>query len=267
MRQNSVTKSLLLSTLKVNDLDSYKKAINNLIKFLIFLGLSLSFIAMFLVYHNYEKKSQIVNKKLLINANSILQSNISEKLSILVNNQDFVSYINEGEYSRELNNVGMMLLFNKFIDNDLIAGIRVTNNDDKSILTIGGVDIPWFVKLNLCYLNGQINNQYGNCYANLTLYFSKESYLKQLAKINSNISLCETEIYTCDNFNPFNTASFGSFSIIDAGKEVLSLRQVSPNVYQLLIPAIIISIISTIAITARFHKHLGPQSEHKSGPN
>ncbi len=51
---------------------------------------------MWLIYSDFEKKSKILDKKLLINANSILQSNISERLSILVNNQDFVSYLNKG---------------------------------------------------------------------------------------------------------------------------------------------------------------------------
>lgn len=81
---------------KIEDLDSYKRTINRLITFLIALGLCISFIAMWLIYSDFEKKSKILDKKLLINANSILQSNISERLSILVNNQDFVSYLNKG---------------------------------------------------------------------------------------------------------------------------------------------------------------------------
>ena len=64
---------------------------------------------MWFIYSGFDKKSKILNNELIINANSILQSNISERLSILVNDQDFVSYLNKGEYSRKLNAVDMMM--------------------------------------------------------------------------------------------------------------------------------------------------------------
>lgn len=143
---------------KVEDLKSYQIVINQLITFLIVLSLSISLVALWFIYSGFEKKSKSFNSDLIINANAILQSNISEKLSILVNDQDFVSYLNKGEYSRKLNAVDMMMLFKKFIDNKLILGIKVKNRTDKTILRLGDAHSEFYISLDLCYLNGQINN-------------------------------------------------------------------------------------------------------------
>ncbi|MFC3908398.1 hybrid sensor histidine kinase/response regulator [Legionella dresdenensis] len=247
MSQNIVT-SWLLSILEVNDLDSYKKIINRLITFLIVFGLCLNACAMFLSYHQYEKKSENDNKKLIINANSILQSNISEKLSIVVNNQDFVSYINEGEYSRKLNAVSMMLLFNNFIDNNLITGIKVYKKGNDPILSVGDTNSAFYVKLNLCYLSGQINNQFGNCYASIMVLMSKNHYLNQLSRINANIKACKKQYYKCEKVDPFGSTKFGSFYISDSEKKFISIEHISPSIYPLLIPAIIILLISSFGL-------------------
>jgi len=155
---------------RVENLDSYQRAINKLIRFLIALILCINLIALWVIYSGFDKKSKILNKELVINANSILQSHISERLSILVNDQDFVSYLNKGEYSRKLNSIDMIVLFKKFIDNHFILGVKVENRTENSILTLGDTNSSFHISLDLCYLNGQINNQFGNCYDKLIIY-------------------------------------------------------------------------------------------------
>lgn len=233
---------------KIKDLDSYKKVINRYITFLIVLELCISFIAMWVSYYEFEKKSKSVGQELLINANSIVQLNISERLGIIVNNQDFVSYLYQGEYSRKLNIVNMMVLFKNFIDNHLIFGIKVKNKTNNSIFTLGNTNSTFYVSLDLCYLNGQINNQFGNCYDEIIIFMSKPAYLAHLSKINSNIQICEKKKYKCDSFDPFTFRKFGSFGVRNATIEPISIKYALPSTYQFFIPAIIIFIISTLGI-------------------
>lgn len=233
---------------KVEDLDSYKRVINRLITFLILLSLCISFIAIWLSYYGFEKKSKSLSTELLINSNSILQSNISERLSIIVNNQDFVSYLNKGEYSRKLNLVNMMVLFKNLIDKHFIVGITVKNKTDDSILSLGNTNSAFYVNLDLCYLNGQINNKFGNCYDKLMVFMSKHQYLAHLSKVNSSILPCRKNEQNCIKFSPFSLKNFGSFAIHDATDAPVSIRYVSPSTYQFFIPAIIIFIISTLGL-------------------
>ncbi|QBS12842.1 sensor histidine kinase [Legionella geestiana] len=233
---------------RVENLDSYQRAINKLISFLIAISLCISLIAMWFIYSGFEKKSKILNNELIINANSILQSNVSEKLSILVNDQDFVSYLNKGEYSRKLNAVDMMVLFKKFIDNHFILGVEVNNRTGNSILTIGDTNSAFHISMDLCYLNGQINNQFGNCYHKIILFMSRNAYLDHLAKINGNIQPCTENHDRCDGFHPFSSNKFGSFAAESASKEFISIKYASQNTYQFFIPATIIFIISTLGL-------------------
>ncbi|MGC1181939.1 sensor histidine kinase [Legionella sp.] len=233
---------------KVENLDSYQRAINKLIRFLIALSLCISLIAMWFIYSGFDKKSKILNNELITNVNSILQSNISERLSILVNDQDFVSYLNMGEYSRKLNVIDMMVLFKKFIDHHFILGVKAINRAGSSILSLGNTNSSFHISLDLCYLNGQINNQFGNCYDKIILFISRSAYLAHLSKINGNIQPCIENKYKCDGFNPFASNKFGSFAARSATKEFISIKYASPNTYQFFIPAIIIFIISTLGL-------------------
>lgn len=200
------------------------------------------------MYSGFEKKSKLLNDELLFNANSILQSNITERLSILVNNQDFVSYLNKGDYSRKLNALDMTMLFKNFIDNNFILGIKVKNRFGDSILRLGVTNSAVHISLDLCYLNGQINNQFGNCYDRIIIFMSRDAYLAHLSKINSNIQACEENKYRCNNFNPFASNKFGSFIARSPTKQFISIRYASPNTYQFFIPAMIIFIISTLGL-------------------
>lgn len=203
---------------------------------------------MWFIYSGFDKKSKILNNELITNVNSILQSNISERLSILVNDQDFVSYLNMGEYSRKLNVIDMMVLFKKFIDHHFILGVKIINRAGSSILSLGNTNSSFHISLDLCYLNGQINNQFGNCYDKIILFISRSAYLAHLSKINGNIQPCIENKYKCDGFNPFASNKFGSFAARSATKEFISIKYASPNTYQFFIPAIIIFIISTLGL-------------------
>lgn len=233
---------------KVEDLKSYQKAINQRITLLIVLSLGISLFAMWFIYSSFEKKSKSLNNELIINANSILQSHISERLSILVNNEDFVSYLNKGEYSRKLNAVDMMVLFKKFIDNHIILGIKVNNRAGNSILSLGETNSTFHIGLDLCYLNGQINNRFGNCYDKIILFMSKDAYLGHLSKINGSIQPCTENKDQCGGFNPFASSKFGSFGAASASKKFISIKYASSNNYQFFIPPIIIFIISTLGL-------------------
>jgi signal transduction histidine kinase len=254
MIKNKIPKVLL----KVNDLDSYKRVINYLLTFLIIISLFLSFTALFVTYFRYENNAVKVNHQLLTNANSILQSNISEKLSILLNNKDFVSFINQGEYSRNLNKLHMRLLFKEFVDNDFILGFSVRNQNNESILSISTTNSPFYVTLDLCYLNGQINNKFGHCNFKFTVYMSEYVYIKLLSKMYSNIKFCKKNNQQCDKFNPFITSEFGSFSINSYANNLIAIEHMPSNIFQLLIPAIIIIFILTVGlfITQRIIKLL-----------
>ncbi len=111
---------------------------------------------MWIIYSGFEKESKTLNKELVVNANSLLQSYISEKLSIIVSNQDFVSYLNMGEYSRKLNTVDMMVLFKNFIDKHLILGIKVNDRATNTILSTGVTNSSFHISLDLCYLDGGV---------------------------------------------------------------------------------------------------------------
>lgn len=150
------------------------------------------------------------------------------------------------------------MLFKNFIDTNFIFGLKVNNKTNDSILNLGVTNSAFHVSLELCYLNGQINNQFGNCNDKIIIFMSKKAYLAHLSKINSNIQSCEENKNNCDNFNPFASNKFGSFVTQNDPKEFIPMRYASPSTYQFFIPAAIVIIISTLAllITRRLIKIL-----------
>lgn len=230
----------------ITNLSSYEKAINRLISFLLLGVFLFSVLILAPVYYQLELKEKTAANELLSNANAILQSTLSEQLSIVANNQDFFNYLKEGVYSRQLNTVSMMQLFQNFIDNKLVLGVNLYDAQSNVIFSSGSTNSPFYVNLNLCYLNNQLNNQFGNCNNSLQIFMSQAAYIQRLHRINPNIEACE-KIGNCRALTPFSQ-KFGSFVIRNAQSTPLSITNNTTPLYQFFLPSGVIFLVLIIAL-------------------
>lgn len=230
----------------ITNLSSYEKAINRLISFLLVGVFLFSILILAPVYYQFEVKEKVAANELLSNANAILQSTLSEQLSIIANNQDFFNYLKEGAYSRQLNTVIIMQLFQNFIDNKLVLGVNLYDAQSNVIFSSGSTNSPFYVNLNLCYLNNQINNQFGNCNNSLQIFMSQAAYIQRLHRINPNIEACDNT-GNCRDLIPFSQ-KFGSFVISSAQSTPLFITNNTTPLYQFFLPSGAIFLVLIIAL-------------------
>ena len=230
----------------ITNLSSYEKAINRLISFLLVGVFLFSILILAPVYYQFAVKERVAGDELLSNANAILQSTISEQLSIIANNQDFFNYLKEGDYSRQLNAVAMMQMFQNFIDNKLVLGVNLYDAQSHVIFSSGSTASPFYVNMNLCYLNNQINNQFGSCNNSLQIFMSQKAYIQRLHRINPNIEACDRTV-SCRTMAPFSQ-KFGSFIINNAQNTPLSITNNTPPLYQFFLPSGAIFLVLIIAL-------------------
>ena len=209
-----------LFTRKINDLNAFQSFISYVLTLFSIGAIATVLIVFAFIYWAYAKQEKNSAIDLISSANSILASNISEQLSIITNTPDFVNYLRSGDVSRKQNYADMQWLFSG-LDQQLITGVYITQNDEFSLFSYGEKN-DTYITLSLCYLNARLNSQLGQCNYHMIIYFNGNNYLKNLNKINSHITSCNSN--SCINYNSLALQEFGNFSVINPGNLTLQLE-------------------------------------------
>ena len=231
---------------RISNLKDYEKAITRFVLALIIGGFLCVSVIMIGVYFAFSGKEKATSIELAQNANSILQSNLSEQLSIIATNSQFESYLNEGAASRNLDQVSLMELFQGMGTSSLINGISIFDSQHDLIFS-QGITTQFYADLSLCYLGNQLNSQYGNCTNTIRVYLSENTYLKRLQRINPNIRVCSNK-KDCFALYPFRGGSFGSFPILQSSDTQIQIGNDTNIGFEMFVAAAIIFVFLMLAV-------------------
>lgn len=189
----------------------------------------------FLFYAVYSQAKNERNKadKNQINATiQLYQSNLSEKIAIIASSTIFIDFITSGNVTRQ-EILPQLLEQLATLNSDSVAGLELVNLERNSKFRLGNAS-PIFANLDLCYLGGRLNNQYGNCRYVLRVFFSEKNIIRSLAALNPTIRACKD----CQATDFFLQNKFGSFTFSEHSSLPLYLKlnsdTVNPLTYYLL---------------------------------
>lgn len=216
---------------QVKDLNSFKKHIAKVLYTLSIGSILFAAIIFCIIYTLFVTKERSTVVELINNANSILQSNLSEQISIIANNQDFISYLRSGVISRQQNYPEIAGLFSN-LDSNLIPAVSIVDQYGNSVFASGN-PTNFSTTVNLCYMGDRINTVYGMCNYQMTLYFNQKAYLVRLNKINPSIGPCTNK--ECKIYNLFSNGKMGSFPVITTNSPEVAVNFDEAHSYELLI--------------------------------
>lgn len=179
--------------------------------------LTTSFFSFYFVYLSLNKKKNINE---IYYTNSLYQSELSEKLSIIANSPTFIQYLRSGVITR---NQMMPDLLTTLLPLKEIAvvGIKINTTNAGKIFQKGTTS-SFFVNLQACYTGTILDNSEGDCGKyTITLYFNKNKYIKSLTSFNRSILSCSNK--NCLKINLINN-KIGRFNVINSSGSFVSLN-------------------------------------------
>jgi signal transduction histidine kinase len=196
--------------LKDNNLKRFQYKITNIVNLFLIIGIICFFISYIIIFYINRQINIEEYKQNVTNTSKNLQYNMSSQLIVIANNSDFINYLRSGEITRLKDIYKIKWLFSDLNPKNLVHGLVIYNNATKTIIFKSGSNTKYYTKLNLCYLNNQVNLNLGSCDYSIMLYFNELEYLHQLQKINPDIQI--TQRFQKNNyyFNPFSEL-FGEF--------------------------------------------------------
>lgn len=213
---------------KLNDLASFELYISRVLVLLSITCLLLAFAVFLSTLYVLKSKEDDTSIELISNANRLLQSNLSEQISIIANNQDFINYLKSGPVSRQENYSEIAWLMTN-LDPKLVIGIAVKSNDGSNLFSYGEAS-DFFVNFGLCYMGDRLNSTFGICRHSMTVYMDKSEYAAYINRINKNISICGDR--KCIYLIPFADKKFGSFPIFHTSEASIQLGYKQPRQYE-----------------------------------
>lgn len=207
---------------KVKNINEVKKILSKSI--IISVLIPLIFILIIVNVFNYRQNEIISSKNQNILRSNIetLISDISEKISIVASSNIFTSYLRSGKNTRKDLYSSFNIQLGALIVPE-INGLLISDTRGDIFYNIGKQSSQ-FIKIPLCYLDSELNSNYGQCLYSMTLFLNQKGIIKSLKKIN-------VEIFN-DNNNKINfidTNHFGSFFI--SSFKQLKLNINIPNSY------------------------------------
>ncbi|OGT08498.1 MAG: hypothetical protein A2V89_04750 [Gammaproteobacteria bacterium RBG_16_37_9] len=177
---------------KINkqSLDGIIKTINkNIIaSFLILLIFFVVFISVVFVNYKNNEKKFILQK---LNATfSTFTTEISQKLIGIITSEYFRIYINSGLLTRERLYPFLLININSTNLLNVIAGMEIFDSSATNIFSYG-VKTDDFIVLDLCFLNRSlVSFGSGTCSYAWKLYFKQDAIVKELKRINPELTDC-----------------------------------------------------------------------------
>ena len=186
-----------------------------------------------------EKKDQVFK---------IYLSDIFQRISLLSNSTPFQDFLRSSEVSRKELESEMLNNFSHYIS-DEIKGYKLVDSLYKEIISVGKKTDSYLL-LELCYINDNLNLEFGLCKERLYVFFDKNLIFKKIQKIEPSVSHC----VNCPNFGVDDKTSLNEIYIIKSHNFKIPFTVQINNHVQTLI-FIIISLIVMIA-TAFFTFYL-----------
>ncbi len=203
------------------DLTSFKKTISNSILFPLFLSIIISSILFSGIYLRDNAKEKASAEQNLLSTNKIFQAELSEKLAIFASSNIFFDFITSGEVTRKE-------ILPYFLDQltalktSSINGFKIWYDAfgvKKNVYNYGKLS-KHYATLKLCYAGTYLDNKYGSCYYYMRIFFSKNSVINDLKKLNNNIYVCKD----CRPINLLNTSKLGDFLISNKSDLFVTLK-------------------------------------------
>lgn len=205
--------------MKINRLADFNKAISHSIYSVFLIVTLMTCVAFFILYQHALEKERIIDMTEINSANQLLQSNLSEKLSIIANSNIFLDYLRSGTLTRKAllpDFLSELLPLNQ----GFIKGMTIYDHKGHPLFTQGD-QTENNITLSLCYLNNQLNTLYGTCDYSWKLYLQKKEYAAAITNINTAIKSCDTQ--NCHGYSPAKNKLFGSFPVLAYEGLTLSL--------------------------------------------
>lgn len=163
------------------------------------------FTAFFILNKKYHDETSKLQQQKLQAAVELFKSNLSAQLSIVASSEVFLNYLRSGPVSRED-------LYPLFLSQILsiktkdVSGMEIDSINGSRIFSYGAHS-NYSVPLKVCYLNGRLDKNLGECSYLWTIFLSIDSVINTLQQINQEISACQS----CNGINLLNGNNFGDF--------------------------------------------------------
>lgn len=170
----------------------------------------------------YQQKQHQLMQQEIKSSIELYKSILSQKLSLIANSPLFIDFINSGPLTRKSLQIRFLTQISE-LNSGVITGM-IINSNKNSIFSYGRKSRS-FITLNLCYLNQELNFQYGDCHFTWKLYLNKNLLLSNLSKINKNLVLYEKK--SAQSIDIFKGDHFGIFTISEKSPiiEKISIKQ------------------------------------------
>lgn len=196
--------------------------------------------------YQYQNSTAHTNneRKQVISAIHEFKNNLSYQLAIIATSDNFISFLNDGSVTRK-EILPYFLSQMSYIHSNAITGWNLTNTQTHKKYH-HGLKSNTKINLNLCYLDGWINDSYGKCEGDLTIYLSKTGIINQLRLINNSILSCEENNAHCFRYDINLSTRFGIFSVKNNNPIIIGLKISRPpdhSIYLFGLACLIILII------------------------
>lgn len=206
--------------MQITNLENLKKYLRNSTLWSMIILLLTATVLIILVNIKLSSTELQMQNHHLEEAINTFKSNLSEELSIVASSTTFINYLRSGEITRQ-QEYPSFLAHILFIKNKSITGMEITDATN-NLLFSSGQKTDSFATVKICYLNGQLDEQYGNCEYRWKLYFSKTGILDELRKTHSEIEECKY----CTKVNIFSDNNFGNLTLDQANDMTLTVRAI-----------------------------------------
>tara|TARA_R110000868_G_scaffold410505_2_gene698755 strand:+ start:4979 stop:7261 length:2283 start_codon:yes stop_codon:yes gene_type:complete len=218
------------------------------------------------IHGSLTSKQEVINQQRLDSTLNIYRSNLAEQLGIIASSDVFIDYIRSGAMTRH--EIMPEFLYQlTALKSMSIEGMRLSRKNG-DVLFNGGAQTSHQVTLKLCYLNRQLNNQYGACDYRWTLFFNHALLISALQKLNRNIrsdpSYPAMQLTTNDQF--------GNFDMLPHNPMTLHLKMNDHNgdflyIYGLIVIAIlfIFAVWNNYSVRSRLNHYITDPLERLTG--
>lgn len=164
------------------------------------------------IHHEIKSNYLIQSKQEVRSASRLFESFISRRVKLVASSSNFYRYLESGEKSRKSLKIDFLRSASKLQYNE-VSGMFISDKNGKEIFSQGNKS-EIFITVELCYLNNEINSEYGNCDYTWTFFFDKKEIINEILNLNPNLISCNSR--ECFPADIFNKSSFGDLKVLSS---------------------------------------------------
>lgn len=171
--------------MNISNLDDLEKSINRIVWMSLIFFFFVSLGALKIIDNRMRSISDVER---IDAASNSLFTNLNKQIYLIAASAFFSDYMRSGELSRNRHE-SYFLQRISLVEPNLIKGNKFTEHPNKIILE-DGEPSPYYITYQLCYLDEQLDEKYGHCHYQWTVYLSKKGLTSALNEINPDIAGC-----------------------------------------------------------------------------